>query len=456
MRTVFLVSDKNVSINRKIFGASFSIGLLTLVVNFFTFFKEVLIARFFGISSELDVFLLAVTVIGIPVAVILYSLQSSFIPVFIVVSSDRKHAQRVLTATTVGALAAIASITVLLIALLPQLSKLFGYGFSPHQHALLESYIIVLLPVVFLNGLNFLSRGVLNAGKRFRLTSIAPAMTPILIIIILFILGTKSSILALAWALVAGAAFEFVLLQIALEREGYRLITFDQKLSMSPEVKRVFTQTAALIGGSFIIYGTTLVDQSMASTLDSGSIAALSYGNKVPSLIYSLFATALGTAVLPYFSEMVAKNDWSGCRHTLKKYSQLCLLTLIPLVVLIYYCSGVLIRLIFQRGSFDVQASELVVGVQQAYLLQVPSYVVAILAVRLISASGHNHILSLVAILSFSLNIIFNWWFMNIFGAMGIALSTSAVQLVTTVTLFYIVTRLINGKITIRHETEQF
>jgi putative peptidoglycan lipid II flippase len=194
----------------------------------------------------------------------------------------------------------------------------------------------------------------------------------------------------------------------------------------------------------------------MASTLDRGSIAALSYGNKVPALIYSLFATALGTAVLPYFSEMVARNDWSGCRHTLMKYSQLCLLTLIPLMVVLYFCSGTLIRLIFQRGSFDVHATELVVGVQQAYLLQVPSYVVAILVVRLISASGHNHILSVVAVFSFLLNIFLNWWFMNIFGVKGIALSTSAVQLVTVVTLFYFVTRLVKRKISIRHDAEMF
>lgn len=443
----YLVNSTHISINRRIFSASFNIGLLTLVVNFFTFLKEVLIARFFGISSELDVFLLAVTITGIPVAVILYSLQSSFIPVFVEARSDRTNAQRVLNATTAGALAAMSVIVLLILVFLPQLTKLFGYGFTPQQHVLLGSYIIGLVPVVFLNGLNYLSRGVLHAGKRFQLTSIAPVLTPILMITVLSFLGTESSIRVLAWSLLGGAVLEFIILQIALVREGFRLVSLEQKFSLPPEVKKVFSQTAALMGGSFIIYGTTLVDQSMASMLDSGSIAGLSYGNKVPALIYGLFATALGTAVLPYFSEMVTRNDWSGCRHTLMKYSQICLLVLIPLLLIIYYYSEAIIRLIFQRGSFDVQATELVVGVQHAYLLQVPSYVIGILVVRLISASGHNHILSIVAVFSFILNILLNWWFMSIFGVKGIALSTSAVQLVTTITLFYFALRLIKGKI---------
>lgn len=449
-----MVSATSGSINRKIFGASFSIGLLTLAVSFFTFLKEVLVARFFGISSELDVFLLAVTIIGIPVAVILYSLQSSFIPVFVKVRSDRIYAQRVLTATTAGALAAMTGIVILLLVLFSQLSKLFAYGFTLQQHILLKSYIIGLLPIVFLNGLNFLSRGVLHAGKQFWLTSIAPAITPILMIVVLSILGNMSSIRTLALALVAGAALEFILLQFAMEREGFRLVKFNQKLCLSPEVRRVFTQTASLMGGSFIIYGSMLVDQSMASTLDRGSIAALSYGNKIPGLFYSLFATALGTATLPYFSEMVINNDWSGCRHTLMKYSQLCIIIIIPLMIFIYFFSGTLIQLVFQRGLFDEHASKIVVGVQQAYSLQLPSYVVGILAVRLISAIGHNHILSFVAVFSFILNILLNWWFMNIFGVKGIALSTSVVHLVSTLVLFYFVTRQIKRKISIRHDAE--
>lgn len=62
----------------------------------------------------------------------------------------------------------------------------------------------------------------------------------------------------------------------------------------------------------------SLVDQSMAAMLEPGSVAALGYSNKIPATLLGIGAMALGTAVLPYYSKMVANGDWKGVDHTLK------------------------------------------------------------------------------------------------------------------------------------------
>ena len=49
--------------------------------------------------------------------------------------------------------------------------------------------------------------------------------------------------------------------------------------------------------------------------------------------VLGISSTALGTAVLPYFSRLVAAEDWDGLRHTLRTYTRLILAAAIPTTI---------------------------------------------------------------------------------------------------------------------------
>ncbi len=421
------------TVNREIVGAALTIGLVTSLVRVISFFKETILASVFGITADLDAFIFAFTVVSFFLDLLLSAFQSSFIPVFAQIENQGipLYAQRFLANTVTFLLIGMVGVVILFIGVLPQMLRVIAYGFSPEKQALTLSLIWGLIPYFFLRGLSTLCHGVLQAGKRFGFSGLVPVFTPLVTIFLLLLSGSSWGVRVLVWAMVIGAGIELIALQFALARRGYSL-----RLNWEPinsDLRRVFLQTGALIGGTLMMGSTTLVDQAMASGLDAGSIAGLNFGNKIPSLLTNITATALATAILPYFSEMVARQDWEGCRHTLKRYTQLLLLISVPLVTVLILISEPLVHLIFQRGAFDAQATHLVAGIQRAYLLQAPSYLIGILAVRLISAMGKNQILTFVAGVNMVLNVILNWWFMQIWGVYGIALSTSTVYLVSTI-----------------------
>ena len=60
--------------------------------------------------------------------------------------------------------------------------------------------------------------------------------------------------------------------------------------------------------------GTILVDQAFAATLPEGSVAIITYGNKVVALFAALGVTAVGVAVLPYFSLVADRQEWGILR----------------------------------------------------------------------------------------------------------------------------------------------
>lgn len=203
----------------------------------------------------------------------------------------------------------------------------------------------------------------------------------------------------------------------------------------NPRVSRVLGQFAPMLAGAFLMSSSGLVDQSMAAMLPRGSVAALSYANKVVAVVITIGTTALSTATLPYLSKMVAQNDWQGCRHTLKRYSLLVFLTTVPLTLGLMALSKPLVRLLFQRGAFTGADTELVSWVQICYSVQVPFYVMGALYVRFVSSARRNHVLLYVSAVNLVLDIVLNLVLMRRWGIAGVAMSTSLVCVFSLVVL---------------------
>jgi putative peptidoglycan lipid II flippase len=242
----------------------------------------------------------------------------------------------------------------------------------------------------------------------------------------LFLFGINSwGVFSLASGLVCGQLLEMLVVGIALRRQGISLLPkwygFDTHLS------EVAGQYAPMIAAAFLMCSTALVDQSMAAMLPSGSVASLNYGNRIISLPISITSTALSTAVIPYFSKMVAREDWTTLRHTLKQYLGLIFAFTIPLTGLIILFSEPIVQILLQRGSFTANDTHLVAQIQACYAFQIPFYIASILVVRLISAMRNNQILMWGSGSNLIVNIGLNYLFMQWLGVPGIALSTSGV-----------------------------
>jgi putative peptidoglycan lipid II flippase len=196
-----------------------------------------------------------------------------------------------------------------------------------------------------------------------------------------------------------------------------------------------------MIAGAFLMCSTGLVDQSMAAMLPSGSVASLNYGNRIISLPITIANTALSTAVIPYFSKMVAREDWTSVRHTLKQYLGLIFALSIPLTGLIILFSEPIVQILLQRGSFTASDARLVAQIQAGYAFQIPFYIASVLVVRLISAMRYNQILMWGSAGNLIANIGLNYLFMQWLGVSGIALSTSGVYLFSFLFLFFMATQ---------------
>lgn len=426
------------SINRQIFGAAVTVGLLTAFVKVAGVVKELVVAWRFGIGDALDAFLIALLVPSFVINVVAGSFDAALIPTYIRVREQEgiTAAQKLFCGATVWSLGLLGITTILIVVTAPLYLPSIAAGFSSKKLDLTFHLLWVIAPIVLLSGIVTNWGGVLNAGERFALAALSPIFTPAISIV--FLLLVKSwGIFALAAGLVCGAVLELVLLGAALHRQG--ILLRPRWYGFDAHLRQVASQYAPMIAGAFLMSSTGLVDQSMAAMLSPGSVAALNYGNRVIAFPITLATTALSTAVIPYFSKMVACEDWKGVRHTLKYYMRLIFVVTVPLTGLLIVFSEFIVQILFQRGSFTARDTHLVAQIQAFYALQIPFYIASILVVRLISAMRTNQILMWGSGYNLIINIVLNYLFMQWFGVSGIALSTSCVYVFSFLFLLFFV-----------------
>ncbi len=417
--------------NRRILGAAATLAGLSLLVRCASLVKDLAVAYRFGTGDAFDAFLIALLLPTFAINVVANSLNSAFVPIFIEVREREAaaSADRLFRSVLTLSVAALLLVSVVLAVSFDSVLPYLASSFDAPKLALTRQLFWWLLPIVGLSGLTTLWTGVLNAGERFALGAAAPLAIPALAAVAVLVFPGQVGIRALAGGTVAGYALTAWVTGLAASRSGWSLMP--RWYGLTPPVRRVLGQYAPVLAGSCLMSGTGLVDQAMASALSPGSVAALSYGNRVVALLTGLATLSLGTAVLPHFSRMVALADWRGVRHTLRTWLRLIAVVTIPLTVLMAAASTPIVRLAFERGAFSARDTEIVSFVQALYLIQIPFYTAGILFVRMLTAMQRNRTLLWGTGISLPLSVVLNYVFMQRLGVAGIALSTSVMYVVS-------------------------
>jgi putative peptidoglycan lipid II flippase len=423
------------SINRQIFKATIIIGLLTGLSKFASVGKELVVAWRFGTGDELDAFVMAFVVPSFVITVVANSFSFALIPTYIKVREQEGHkvAQKLFSGIMARAVSLLIVTAIAIVVTAPIYLPLMASGFSATKLDLTTRLLWTISPSILLYGIINIWGGIMNAGEKFALAAFSPVLTPLATVMML-ITFPGWGIYTLVGGLICGSLIEMIILGIGLRRQGVDIRP--QWLKHDANSALVIKEYVPVIVGSFLMCSTTLVDQSMAAMLSPGSVAALSYANRVIALPLSLVTLALGTAVVPYFSQTIAQKDWRKINHTFKYYLKLIFATTIPLTIFFILASKLIIQILFERGSFNAEDTQLVSQIQILYALQIPFYIAAIFVVRLVNSLGINHILAWGSAINLVANIIGNYVFAEWIGVAGLALSTSCVYLISFAFLY--------------------
>jgi len=422
-----LVSGR--SVNQRIFRAAAIVTLASVFVKLVATVKEFVLAGAFGRSDGMDAFLIALLIPGLLVNLFSESMNQALIPTLVKVRAQQGHdrAQELLSSAMAWTCLLLAGGSLAMGLAAKFFFPLMVHNFSPEKLLLTEQLFYGLLPIVLIAGIASNCTAVLNTFERFAWPSIVPVVTPLTVMLGAWLLTPRIGVWSLVWTNVAGAAIHAGLMVWMMEVHGYRFRLYWHGASeaIRPAVLEVAGQYGPILLSGLVASSGLLVDQGMAAALPSGSVSTLVYANRFVSVILNLLAGAIATAVTPYFSQMVAEQDWAGCRHTLNTYVRITAIISVPVAVGMILGSRPLIQLTFQHGAFTSADTAAVAPVQAMYAIQLPFYIVSRVFYRYLVAIRRTKLILYCGVINLVLDVVLNLLLMRWYGVAGIALATS-------------------------------
>ncbi|UWX56104.1 polysaccharide biosynthesis C-terminal domain-containing protein [Maribacter litopenaei] len=412
---------------------------VTLVTSILGFFKESIVASFYGLSLELDTFFVALLIPGVINTVFLGSFKSVFIPNYIIELNQKGNigafqATSLVVTTVVSVffvfIAFISTDTFLEI-LYPNKSLEFYY--------MVKEQLYILLPAIFLWGMSSVTGALLNVNDEYRLSSFSGIFTPICIVLGIYFFNDYKSNTLLAWGTTIGAFFSVLyLITIASKKKLIILGKVDLK---NKNIKIAFKQIPAKISSGFLTAMNSVVDQFFAAQLLVGSIAALNYGLKIPAFTSSLLLVAFSTVLLPYFSKTVINNRKLAFENLFKNLKWLFLgLTIITILGILL--SDFVVALLFQRNEFTAEDTHIVSTIQKIFLAYIPFKISGMIMVNFATSINKNSIMAYIALIALILNIILDYILMKFYGVFGIAICTTIVTVIKSLIMYLYLKRL--------------
>lgn len=432
-----------ISINRAIFRAAVSVGAAGIAVKLVAVAKEIGVASVYGRSDAMDAFLAAALIPGVLVNLISEAMNQALVPTLVRVREQegRERAQQLLSSAMLWMCILLAAASVAMALSAHGIVPLIASHFPPAKMQLAIRLFYGLLPVVLLTGIAINCTAVLNTLGRFALPALAPSLISVGVLVSAVLAGGRLGIWAMVYGTLAGSLLYAVLMGWMMHRRGYRFRLHWH--GMDAATREVAGQYGPTLLCGLIGSGGLLVDQSMAAMLPSGSVSALVYANRFVSVVLTLLAGAVSTAVVPYYSHMIARRDWAGCRHSLRTWLRLTALVSVPVAALLIGFAQPLVRVAYQHGRFSQSDTAVVASVLAMYALQIPFYVVSRVDYRFLVAMRRNDLVFYGGVLNLALDVVLNLVLMRRFGVAGIALATSIWTVATFVFLRYWASRLL-------------
>lgn len=359
------------------------------------------------------------------------ALSACFIPLY-VEYKDRKDEASLgqLTAGVLGLLLAVlVPLTVLFVLGMDPIIRAWvpGKGFTdiPGKVDLTVSMTKIMFPFLLLMTLYAYFMAVLNAHKKFLLSSIAPLFFNLILVAasLYCYYSNMISAILLSWAVIVGGFVQFVVLLPSFLKLRTPFVWKWSSLSSKP-VKRVLTAFLPSIAGLGIIQFMGLVNTTFASELQEGAVTFIYLADRLLELPLSLVAVSLGTALLPTLSEAIAQKDEKGFKLEIFKNIKLLLLLCVPAAVGMWMTAELVVSVLYEKGAFTASETLVVASVVKIYAFTLIGAALTRILGQAFYAEKNTTIPAAAAGLGFVIHLFMAPFLMKLWGLDGLVIST--------------------------------
>ncbi len=435
-------------------GASRVVGLV----------REIVAASYFGVTGPMSAFTIAFQLPNLMRMLFAdAALQAAFVPVFTeqLEKGNRPGAFRLASTLIFLVTLVLGLITALFILLAPVLVPLVAPGFDGPTEDLAISLAQLLFPILVLLGISGMVVGVLNSYNRFGVFAIAPLFWNLAIIAVLVglapVFPEGDEIYAYAIGVLVGTVIQLAMVAFDLRNTPFRLQrVFDWR---SPLVKKVLllmlpvTISLGLINFNLsinslfgtLVEGTIVSPDGTLQPLGDYAPAAIDKAFRIYMLPQGVFSVAVATVVFPTLARFAARREYDNLRSTMANGMRMIMLVLLPAAAAILVLAEPMTELVYQRGEFDANQTELVSEALFWFAFSLPFNGLFLLMTRTFFSLQRPWIPTSIAALNLLVTAIGSLLLYKPFGIAGIVAATAIATAASVVVQTLILRRQLNG-----------
>ncbi len=405
-----------------------------------SFSKEIFVAYVFGAGVVTDAYALAMLIPALGMALFVQAVRRSFLvqhPKFALQGDQaaQQFTNRFLTNLFLASVVVACGVSAVL-------RFTWFYIIAGDDPSVVQvSYSLVvpaawlIVPMAMIGGLT----AALNAQGRFSLPQLTAAIPTICVIMVVVFSGAESGAAGLISGLFVGCVLQSLLLAVMVRGLGHRF-HWDTGLR-TPTFNLIWTFAAPLIVLDLISQGNVFVDRAMASYLETGKVAVLTWSALIKDVLSGTVIASMLAVLLPHFSRQAAEGGTDEMGRSCGTIMRYAAILLFPVSALLCICCPPVFSY-FDIGQLDEKTTRAMAFCLAAYGLGLFADMVSTTFYQALMTMGKLRVLLLLGVFaSFVPNIVFNLLLIGPWGEVGLALSTSLVGLLTLVMNYLVLRR---------------
>ena len=419
----------------KVAKATVGLMIATIIAKVLGFGRELVLASSYGTSMYSDAYLTAMNIPIVIFTIIGNTLGTVLIPMYFEVNSDlgEKKALKFTNNVFNMVIAMCILLAILGFIFTEPLIKVFAMGFEGQTLKISIDFTRITIIGIVFTGLSYVMTAYLQIKNNFIVAGLISVPKNI-IIITSIILSVKYNPYIMIWGTLIGIATEFLFQFPFAIKSGYK---YQPYINMKDKyIKKMSWLIGPVLIGVAVNQINTMVDRTLASTLVEGSISALNYANKLNGFVMAMFITSVAAVIYPMLSKLSSEENKEKFISSVVQSINSVILLVIPISIGAIVLATPIVKLLFQRGEFDVRATSMTAIALIMYSIGMVAFGLRDILGKVFYALQDTKTPMINGAMAMIMNIVLNIILVKYLQLAGLALATSISAIVCIFLLF--------------------
>ncbi|MGL6107386.1 murein biosynthesis integral membrane protein MurJ [Romboutsia sp.] len=419
----------------KVAKATIGLMIVTMLSKVLGFSRELALTYVYGATGPADAYITAVSIPTILFASVATALATTFIPIFYEVDKIDGRERSIKFTNNVFNILVILSTMIAIIGFIfaEPLVKVFAMNFSGEKLILAVSFTRIMIFGLIFIALSYIMTAYLQISGNFTIPGMIGFPYNIFIIggIILSANG-NINIMAIGTLIAMSSQFLFQL-PFAI-KNGYRYIPY---INIKDQyIKKMLGLIIPVFIGVGVNQINSIVDRSLASTLGDGFITILNSANRLNGFVVGIFIVTIASVIYPALSKLSNDDDKEKFVTSVAQSVNTVVLLIIPISAGAIVLAEPVVRIVFERGAFDVEATKMTAIALACYSIGMIAVGLREILNKVFYSLQDTKTPMINGALAMGMNIVLNIILIKYLGHAGLALATSISALICIVLLF--------------------